>query len=38
VFNVEKQLAAKSMNRLELRDYEKQYNKFKTADLIKKYP
>lgn len=38
VFNVEKQLASKMMNRLEQRDIEKQYNVFKTADLVKKYP
>ena len=38
VFKIEKQLASKAMNRLELRDYEKQYNKFSSEDLIKKYP
>lgn len=38
VWNVEKQLASKSMNRLEQRDIEKQYNKFTSADIVKKYP
>ena len=38
VFEIEKQLASKSMNRLEQRDIEKQYNKMKMTDVIKKYP
>jgi putative endopeptidase len=38
VYKIEKELAGKSMNRLEQRDIEKQYNKYPIADVYAKYP